>query len=177
MPSTVRRVVTGKDPSGKAVVAIDAVAANVHVRSEMGVANTLLWVTDATPADLSDPADAGGRKIGIIPPPNGTVFRIIEFAPEKDVRADYQTRLALIRSIGLAPEGPSRDHPRDPGMHRTQTIDYAIVLSGEVELLLDDTDVHLKAGDVVIQRGTNHAWANRGDKPCQIAFVLIDAKE
>jgi mannose-6-phosphate isomerase-like protein (cupin superfamily) len=101
---------------------------------------------------------------------------MVEFAPEKTLTSDYDTRLRQIRSIGLAPEGPSRDHPRDAGMHRTKTIDYAVVVSGEIDLLLDDTDVHLKAGDVVVQRGTNHAWANRGDQPCKIAFILIDAK-
>lgn len=177
MPSTVRRVVTGKDASGRAIAVIDTVATNVHVRPQMGVTNTLVWVTDATPADLSDATDAGARKLGVVPPPNGTIFRIIEFAPERNVTIDYETRLGLVRGLGLAPEGPSREHPRDPGMHRTRTIDYAIILSGEIDLLLDDTDVHLKPGDVVIQRGTNHAWVNRGDQPCRIAVVLVDAKD
>lgn len=173
----VRRVVTGKDAAGKAIAVIDEVATNVHVRPQMGVANTLLWVTDTAPADLSDASDAGQRKIGVVPPARGTIFRIIELAPENEVTIDYQTRLGLVRGLGLAPEGPSRERPRDPGMHRTKTIDYAIVLSGEIDLLLDDTDVHLKAGDVVIQRGTNHAWANRGGEPCRIAVVLIDAND
>jgi naringenin degradation protein FdeH len=62
-------------------------------------------------------------------------------------------------------------------MHRTRTIDYALILSGEIDMLLDDSEVHLKAGDVLIQRGTNHAWVNRGDAPCRVAFILLDAKE
>ena len=156
---------------------IDAPATNVHGRAETGVTNTLLWVTDRAPADLVDSTDAGQRKIGIVPPPEGTIFRMVEFAPEKSLTSDYETRLRLIRSLGLAPEGPSRERPRDPGMHRTRTIDYAVILSGEIDLLMDDTEVHLQAGDVVIQRGTNHGWLNRGEHPCRIAFILIDAKD
>ena len=83
----------------------------------------------------------------------------------------------LAELIGLAPEGDSREHPRDPAMHRTKTIDYALVISGEIDMLLDDSEVHLKPGDVVIQRGTNHAWVNRGHAPCKVAFVLVDAKD
>jgi naringenin degradation protein FdeH len=176
LPAPVRCVVTGKDSSGKAVFVSDGPSRKVHENPETGTASTALWITDRTPASLSDAGDAGGRKIGIEPPPNGTVFRVVEFAPEKDVNSDYETRVRQTRAMGLGPEGPSRDKPRHPGMHRTATIDYAVILSGEIDLLLDDSEVHLKAGDTVVQRGTNHAWANRGDKPCQIVFILVDAK-
>jgi len=174
MAIPVRRVVTGKDATGNAIATIDAVATTVHRREGMGVTNTLLWVTDSVPADLSDPQDAATKKIGVVAPPGGTVFRIVEFAPHKEITADYETRLQAIRAIGLAPEGPSRERPREPGMHRTKTLDYAVIVSGEIDMLLDDSEVHLKAGDVVIQRGTNHAWVNRGEAPCQVAFVMID---
>jgi quercetin dioxygenase-like cupin family protein len=93
------------------------------------------------------------------------------------VRADYESRLRLMQEMGLTPEGASREHPRNPGMHRTRTLDYAVILSGEIDLLVDDAEVHLKAGDVVIQQGTNHAWVNRGAEPCKIAVVLIDGKD
>jgi mannose-6-phosphate isomerase-like protein (cupin superfamily) len=112
-----------------------------------------------------------------MPPPGGTILRVIEFAPEREVTADYATRLRIFQGLGLAPEGQSREKPRDPAMHRTKTIDYAFILSGEIDMLLDDSEVHLRAGDVVIQRGTNHAWVNRSDRPCRVAFVLIDAKD
>jgi len=177
MATPVRRVVTGKDPSGKAIVAFDAPATSVHQRAEMGIANTLLWVTASAPADLSSHEDTANRKVGITPPPGGTIFRVIEFAPHKEVTAGYETRLRAMQAAGVAPEGPSAERPRDPGMHRTRTIDYAVILSGEIDMLLDDSEVCLKAGDVVVQRGTNHAWVNRGDTPCRIAFILIDAKE
>lgn len=177
MAASIRRIVTGKNADGMAIVATDGMAGNVHQRPETGVTNTLLWVTDRSPAALSDSSDAGGRKVGVVPPANGTIFRIVEFAPEKSLKTDYETRLRVVRSLGLRPEGPSRDHPRDPGMHRTATLDYAVILSGEIEMLLDDGEIHLKAGDTIVQRGTNHAWVNRGDQPCRIAFVLVDAKD
>ena len=177
MAIPIRRIVTGKNAAGKAEVIIDGPAASVHHRAELGVTNTLLWVTDAVPAELSSNEDAGNRKIGIAPPPRGTIFRVVEFAPQKEVTADYETRLKILQGVGLAPEGPSRERPRDPGMHRTRTIDYGVVLSGEIDMLLDDSEVHLKAGDVVVQRATNHAWVNRGNAPCQIAFILLDAKD
>jgi len=175
--SPIRRVVTGKDGTGEAVVMIDGTATRVHARKELGVTNTMLWVTDAIPAKLGEQGDAANREVGIVPPPNGTIFRIIEFGPQKDVQADDATRLQLFQRMGLAPEGTSREKPRDPGMHRTKTIDYVVILSGEIDMLLDNAEVHLKAGDVVVQRGTNHAWVNRGNEPCRAAFVLVDASD
>lgn len=177
MSAAIRRVVTGKDGAGKAIVVTDGAASRVHVRKELGVTNTVLWVTDSTPAKLSEPGDAANQEVGVVPPPNGTIFRIVEFGPAKDVQVDDQTRRQIFERMGLAPEGPSREKPRDPGMHRTRTVDYVVILSGEIDMLLDDSEVHLNAGDVVIQRGTNHAWVNRGNEPCKVAFVLIDATE
>ncbi len=177
MPSPIRRVVTGKDSSGKSIVLIDAPAAAVLHRPEGGLTITNLWLTDSSPADLSKPEDAAMRKVGIAPFPNGTNFRVVEFAPEKDIAAGYDDRLKMTQGIGLAPEGPTRERPRHPSMHRTGTIDYALILSGEIDMLLDDSEVHLKAGDVLVQRGTNHAWVNRGDAPCLVAFILVDAKD
>jgi len=177
LASPIRRVVTGKDSTGKAIAIIDAVATTVLRREELGITNTLLWVTDSTPADLSNQEDAANQKVGVVAPPGGTIFRVVEFTPEREVKADYETRLRVFQGIGLAPEGGSRNEPRNPAMQRTKTIDYALILSGEIDMLLDDSEIHLKAGDVVIQRGTNHAWANRGNQPCQVAFVMVDAKE
>jgi mannose-6-phosphate isomerase-like protein (cupin superfamily) len=177
MSSPIRRVVTGKDGTGKAIVVTDGSAGRVQARKEMGVTTTLLWVTDSTPASLCEQGDAGNREIGIVPPPTGTIFRIIEFGPQKDIQADDQTRRQIFERMGLAPEGSSRENPRDPGMHRTRTVDYVVILSGGIDMLLDESEVHLNAGDVVIQRGTNHAWVNRGNQPCKVAFVLIDATE
>jgi mannose-6-phosphate isomerase-like protein (cupin superfamily) len=177
MSSLVRRVVTGKDGAGRAIVVTDGAAGRIHARKELAVTTTLLWVTDSTPASLREQGDAGNREIGIGPPANGTIFRIVEFGPQEEVETDDKTRRQIFERMGLAPEGPSRDHSRDPGMHRTRTVDYVVVLSGEIDMLLDESEVHLNAGDVVIQRGTNHAWVNRGKQPCKVAFVLIDAQD
>ena len=156
---------------------MDGAATTIHRREELGVTNTLLWVTDSTSADLSNRDNVSNARVGVAPPTGGTIFRVIEFAPEREVKADYETRLRIFQGLGLAPEGPSRAKPSDAGMHRTKTVDYVLILSGEIDMLLDDSEVHLKSGDVLIQRGTNHAWVNRGTAPCQVAFILIDAKE
>ena len=173
MTTTVRRVVTGHDRAGKAVVVTDGEAANVRVRPGSGIGATLLWVTDETPADLSRGGDAADRQIGVSPPKSGSIFRIVEFPPEKGEASSFSNE-EMRRDMGLAVE-PGAAPPRHPGMHRTASIDYAIVMSGEIDMLLDDSEVHLKAGDVVVQQATSHAWANRGNAPCQIAFVLIGA--
>jgi quercetin dioxygenase-like cupin family protein len=145
----IRRVVTGHDANNVAKVIFDGPATNQR-QSRPGSLSTLLWSTDATPADISvgeDVEDLGARMLGTPPPANGTRFTINEIPPGR----------------------PGR-------MHRTETVDYAIILSGEVDMDMDDSTVKLKAGDVVIQRGTNHAWVNRGTEPARIAFILIDAE-
>ena len=176
MSLKIRRVVTGNDAKGKAVVVMDGEAGNVKFRQATGLYSALLWVTESTPADISGVADAAEREIGIAPPPTGTIFRIIEFLPEKEA-GKAVSKEEIIKEMGLSSVGEAGDKLRHPAMHRTETIDYAVILSGEIDMLLDDSDIHLKAGDVIVQRGTNHAWANRGDEPCRIAFVLIGAKQ
>jgi len=162
----VRRIVTGHR-DGKAVVIYDSAAPNQKLRQASGLVSTLLWVTDETPADISGTADRAAGDIGVPPPANGSIFRVVDFPPEQGARS----REAILREMGVAGQGAARHH----GMHRTRSIDYAIVIEGEIDMLLDDSEVHLKAGDVLVQQGTNHAWANRGSAPCRIAFVLIDA--
>jgi mannose-6-phosphate isomerase-like protein (cupin superfamily) len=165
-------VVTGHDASGKAVVLIDGAAPNVKVRqAQGGVVSTLLWVTDESPANIAGREDRAARDIGVAPPRRGTVFRIVDFPPLADATAiDNQ---AMLREMGL---GAGAGAARHPFMHRTRSIDYAVVLQGEIDMLLDDSQVHLTAGDVLVQQATNHAWVNHGSETCRIAFVLIDAK-
>lgn len=174
MPSAIRRVVTGHDPSGKAVVLTDGPAPNVKVRAVGGFVSSLLWVTDTGPADISGTADLADREIGTAPPPSGTILRVVDFppAPADDATLD---RDRMIRDMGLS--GDHAAPARHPFMHRTRSVDYALVLEGEIDMLLDDSEVHLKAGDVLIQQGTNHAWVNRSSGMCRIAFVLVDAHE
>ena len=174
--STVRRVVTSVDPSGKAVVLFDGMNPNCTLRPARGNIMNLVWSTDGAPADISGATDRGAVDIGTQPPANGTAFRIIDYpptTPEQEARLDLSQRQ---REIGH--DAPKRGlPPRHPFMHRTRSLDYAIVLAGEIDMLLDDSEVHLKAGDVVIQQGANHAWINRGRDVCRIAFVLVDSKE
>ncbi|HEY1233659.1 MAG TPA: cupin domain-containing protein [Candidatus Binatia bacterium] len=145
MALQLRRVVTGHDGNGRAVVKIDEISKNL-VSARPGSTACVVWTTESFPVDNTGETDEGLRKTGTTLS-NGTVFRVVEFAP------------------GVAPR-----------VHRTDSIDYAVVISGEIDMELDDSVVHLKAGDVLVQRGTIHNWINRGSAPCVIAFVLIDAK-
>jgi quercetin dioxygenase-like cupin family protein len=140
-----RRVVTGHDASGRAVVQIDEVPKNL-ASSRPGAIACVVWTTEGFPVDNTGKEDAGLRKTGTTLD-NGTVFRILELAP------------------GVTPRN-----------HRTDSIDYAVVISGEVDMELDDAKVHLKAGDMLVQRSTIHNWVNRGTEACVIAFVLIAAE-
>ena len=171
----IRRVVTTVAADGKAVVLFDGDNPHKIVRPNGSVTSRLVWVTDETPADMSGTQDRAAVAVGIAPPEGGSIFRIIDIPPtppEVD-KLDFDY---LHRQIG--DHAPARGlPPRHPLMHRTRTIDYAIIMAGEIDMLLDDTEIHLKAGDVLIQQGTNHSWVNRGSEPCRIAFVLIDARE
>ena len=145
----IRRIVTGHDAQNVAKVLSDGPATN-QKRPAGGNVATLMWCTDAMPCDMpvgEGIEDMGARILGTPPPQNGTRFTINDIPPGN-------------KAV----------------MHRTETIDYVIVLKGEIDMEMDDSTVHLKAGDVMIQRGTNHAWANRGSETARIAFVLIDAK-
>jgi mannose-6-phosphate isomerase-like protein (cupin superfamily) len=168
-----RRVVTGHDASGKAVVLIDGTAPNAKLRKATGLTSTLLWVTDESPADNSGSADSAEREIGVAPPTRGSIFRMVDFPPAANVGA--VDNAAMLKEMGIA--GGAHANPRHATMHRTSSIDYAVVISGEIDMLLDNSEVHLKAGDALVQRGTSHAWVNRGNENCRIAFVLIDAEE
>jgi quercetin dioxygenase-like cupin family protein len=144
MTLPLRRVVTGHDAQGRAIVTIDEISANL-VSARPGTTACVLWTSEGFPVDNTGVADEALRKSGTTLA-NGTVFRIVEFGPG--------------------------NHPRN---HRTDSLDYAVVMSGEIDMELDDTSVHVKAGDVIVQRGTIHNWVNRGTEPCAIAFVLIAA--
>ena len=145
MSLQLRRVVTGHDANGRAVVKIDEVSKNLG-STRPGQMACVVWTTESFPVDNTGDADAGMRQVGTTLN-NGTVFRVVEFGP------------------GVAPRN-----------HRTDSIDYAVVMAGEIDMEMDHTVVHLKAGDVLVQRGTIHNWVNRGTFPCVIAFILIDAK-
>jgi hypothetical protein len=175
MAQKIRRVVTGHDEAGKSIFIMDGPAPNVMSRGTASVEVTELWETDGSPASNAGREDPTNHPYRLPPPKNGSVFRIIEYPPDK-------VRVTALRQPGTthdaAREGFHRDlaNARHPGFHKTDTIDYAIVLKGEIWALMDEGEVLLKQGDVLIQRGTSHAWSVRTDEPATVAFVLIDAK-
>jgi quercetin dioxygenase-like cupin family protein len=181
MTGFIRRVVTGHDKDGKAIVISDGVAPVVKTNPlRPGHRSTDIWKTNAAPviikADEGDPTTSGPRTIH--PAPQGTVLRIAELQPEsEDIRnmTPEQSRKVFAASGNEAASTYGRGG-RHPMMHRTETVDYAVVLEGEITLVLDNEDVQLKTGDVVIQRGNNHAWSNRSGKMCRMLYVLIDGK-
>lgn len=174
MVQTIRRVVTGHDSHGKSLFIIDGDATAVKEMESMpGLALTDLWQTNGAPADNAVDEDAADRPIVLEPPPNGTIFRIVEFPPDSAWRdkADAGDAFGSI-GAGHAPvEGSD-----DPMMHKTSTVDYLIVLKGEIWAILDDSETCLRQGDVMIQRGTNHSWSVRTEEPCLLAAVLVNAE-
>jgi mannose-6-phosphate isomerase-like protein (cupin superfamily) len=176
MPKQIRRVVTGHDATGRSTFIIDAPTPHVFQRTKGSAIVHELWETTRTPADNRGSADAIARGHRLAPPQHGSVFRVIEYPP------DSQRLAAIAREEHLPDDGSGRaaatdrNKPRHGGFHKTATIDYAIVLSGEIYAMMDDGEVLLKAGDVLIQRGTNHAWSNRTEENAVVAFVLIDAE-
>ena len=173
MSRAVLRLVTGHLADGRSTVLLDGPAPNVKQR-KAGNASTLLWVTDETPARLEE-VDRAARDIAVPPPRQGTIFRVAEFPP--GVGGEVRDNETVLRDFGIGPDVKRGRAPRHPAIHRTRSIDYVVVLEGEIDLLLDDRDVRLKAGDVVVQQATNHAWINRGASTCRLAMVFIDAEE
>ena len=180
MARAIRRVVTGHDKSGKAVVLSDGAVPVVHSNPmRPGQLSYEVWKTSAMPIPLpaQEPEPTGGKR-QLHPVPGGTVFRISEVPPESDAIRNMtpeQSRAAF--AAGNAEDASTWGRGgRHPLMHRTETVDYAVVLEGEITLLMDEGDVKLKAGDVVIQRGTNHAWRNHTDKPTRMLYVLMDGR-
>jgi mannose-6-phosphate isomerase-like protein (cupin superfamily) len=169
----VRRVVTALDANGRAVALADGPVQLKSFRSPNPAGE--MWVTDKYPPDYSSKEDRAQTKVGLIPPPNGTIFRIVDFPPMKPEVAQMDVN-TMMKVVG--DHAPAKGAPvRHPMMHRTRSLDYAIIMSGEIDMLLDDSEVHLKAGDVIVQQATNHAWVNRGSEVCRIAFILMDGRE
>jgi hypothetical protein len=174
-----RRVVTGHDASGQSIIISDATSPHIMtIMDQPNFAVTDFWKTFATPADNSartepDPCQV---PIQVAPPSSGSVFRVVQFPPDKDWAAKAAAMGGSVPIDATAKSASKGGVVRHAHMHRTRSIDYAIVLSGEIWAVMDVGETKLVAGDVLIQRGTNHAWANRSSTPCVVAFVLIDAE-
>jgi hypothetical protein len=178
MTNITRRIITGHDSTGKAVVLMDGPTPNTKTSPATGALLSLVWVTDQTPAVMTGATDRADRTIGVPPPAGGSIFRVIDFQPESPDGPSPAQQEQVLKGLGGASYNPHGGAPaRHAFMHRTKSIDYALVLQGEIDMLLDDSEVHLRAGDVIVQQGTNHAWVNRSGKVCRMAFVLIDAQD
>lgn len=174
MAKSIRRVVTGHDENGRAICVSDSQCTDILQRpNRPGVTLTNFWKCETTPAEYDGPEETLGDTFVLHPPKNGSVFRVVEFEPEDPEVIKNVDGKAAFAEMGAGDN--IVEDARHPYMHRTNSVDYAVILSGEIVMLLDDTEVLLKAGDVCVQRGTNHAWSNQGTETCLIAFVLVDA--
>ncbi|MHA2185780.1 MAG: cupin domain-containing protein [Promethearchaeota archaeon] len=167
MARQLRRIITGHNEEDKSIV----------VNEGPPLGGFGLWGTYTSPADNKHKKDAAGLGAKLEPPANGSKFGFFQVFPEDptksadEVEKEYAAGFAAMSASHCRP-----DTSRHPGMHKTKTVDYIILLEGEITLLLDEDEVELKPFDVVIQRGTNHAWVNKGSKPALLAAVLIDAE-
>jgi Cupin domain len=174
MSKPYRRIVTGHNAQGRSIIASDGPPERLQAMGPNGPWLREYWNTRETPAVIDR---LGGEPLEpsviLAPPPRGTRIRVVDLAPEttEDASLDQKAAAEHFARIGAADAFTGGRHP---GMHRTKTIDYGIVLEGEVILIVDESETLVRAGDIAIQRGTNHAWVNRSTANCRIAFVLID---
>lgn len=169
----VRRIITGHK-NGRATIMLNDDAPNAtEVKGWPGLWVTELWVTDGAPASNAQwGKDEGARPMRHDPVPNGSIFRIVEIPPEGKVKIDPK---AAFESLGSTNKPKAEDSAKHPSMHKTNSIDYLVVISGEMWMVMEEGEVLLRQGDCIVQRGTNHAWVNKSDKPCVLAAVLVDA--
>ena len=177
MPKAVRTVVTGHDAEGRSRLTGDylagAGAANVFIPAQdPNVCLANIWTMDAVPASMeSDVLDQGTFKLK--PPKGGAIFRYLEIPPESTRRYEgFEDYFHQMDAGGDLAKGAKKKHP---AMHKTQTVDILVVLKGEIWLILDEEETLCREGDFIVQRATNHAWSNRGDVPCSLALILVDA--
>jgi mannose-6-phosphate isomerase-like protein (cupin superfamily) len=172
MVQQVRRFVTGHNAAGKAIVMLNDYAPNVtEIKGWPGLGVTEVWVTDEMPVDNHGAKDRSLRPMRHDPTPSGTIFRVVEIPPEGKMDPEV-----AFGHLGSHNKPSATDSAKHPTMHKTNSIDYLVVISGSMHMLMEEGEVELHAGDCIVQRGTNHAWVNRSGKPCLLAAVLIDAK-
>ncbi len=173
MAKQIRRIVTGHNARGKSIIAQDAVATSIlEMKAVPGLRATDLWETTTTPTDLSSDADPVARPVHLEPVATGTIFRVVELPPDAAISKGADSR-EVFASLGASHVVDTTS--ATPMMHKTASVDYAIVLSGEIWAVMDEGETCMKAGDVLIQRGTNHAWSNRTNEPAMVAFILVGA--
>ena len=180
MDNTFRRIVTSHDANGKAIILSDTSPERTYmIGGPNGAKFHEVWNTRQSPAlidnSVGEPAETS---LVLGPPKGGTRIRVIDFPPEGEEIRNLSKEEAgkHFKSMGGEDASKAGQGAAHPLMHRTATIDYGIVLEGEMTLIVDQGEATIKAGDIIIQRGTNHAWANRSGKSCRMAFILIDGQ-
>ena len=175
----IHRVVTGHDDQGRAIISSQGpLPTVVAIEAIPGTVFHEVWSTDASPARVDNGADPTMGALRLPPPAQGTRMRFVDIPPDT---ADYlatgagRMKEAFTQIGDAAASTVAADSPH-PLMHRTESVDYGVVIEGEMTLVLDDSEVLLRPGSVVVQRGTNHAWANRSGRPCRMLFVLVDGQ-
>jgi mannose-6-phosphate isomerase-like protein (cupin superfamily) len=172
MAEKIRRVVTATNEEGKSYILLDDETPHILEMTGIGVVASEIWVTDGCPADNTGVADAADRPIALEPPPGAAVFRIGEFPPDKDWRGKTDGAEGFRAFLA---EGAHAGDPDDAMMHQTNTIDFVIVIKGELTAVMQEGERTLYPGDCFVQRGTMHSWHNRTDQPAIVAAVLISA--
>jgi hypothetical protein len=173
----IRRIVTGTGPDGRSRIVEDGPPLVVAIATERpGLRNANIWATNATPVPVDEPDRIAEHKT-LHPPPGGTVIRIMDIPPEPREPATLHAAVSGSRE-SLFPDFARHkvDKSRHPGMHITDTVDYAIILFGEMYAVMEEGETLMKAGDVLVQRGTSHAWSNRSGENCRVAFILVDGR-
>jgi mannose-6-phosphate isomerase-like protein (cupin superfamily) len=170
----IRRIVTGHNAQGKSNVTFAGNATNLlDSPAWPGSRVTELWVTEEMPVDNTGMVDRGARPIRHDPVPGGSIFRVVEIPPEASTKIDTEAAFA---DLGSTKVPTAEDSAKHPSMHATDSVDYLVVISGEMYMIMEEGEILLRAGDCIVQRGTKHAWSNRGSIPCVMAAILIDAK-
>ncbi|WP_349974980.1 cupin domain-containing protein [Pseudomonas sp. WHRI 8519] len=173
-----KRVVTGHSSDGSAVVASSGAApGSFALKSVPGTVFHEIWSSDATPALLDNGADPTLKALALSPVTHGSVIRVVDIPPDSvQNQVSAEDAAAAFAEIGQSHAGTGSTDSKHKLMHRTETLDYGIVTEGEVWLVLDDEEIHLHRGDVVVQRGTNHAWSNRTSEMARMVFILLDGR-
>ena len=171
----IRRVVTGHDAQGRSMILSDGPASSVKEMAPTfpGLALTDFWETTTSPASNAGSADAANRPVHLEPQPTGSIFRMVEFPPDASRPKDADSSQGF-KAIG-AGHAQAAGHA-DPMMHKTATVDYAIVVKGEIYAVMEQGETLLRAGDVLVQRGTNHSRSVRGKESALVAFILVGAE-
>ncbi len=176
----VRRLITIDDGPGihaKSRCIADGPSPDVRTDpARPGFSSTRIWVTDRTPARIEGITETLNQPHTLEPPPGGSVCRVVTFPPDASYNVDAKDVQAYFPAMGSSTSSTYSKSARHPYMQKTRTLDFCLILEGEITLVLDKQDVSLKAGDTIVQRGTNHAWSNRTNRPCTIAFSSHDGR-